>query len=64
MKICFGFCFFGIGRKPTHDFLSLYTHSTAQQDPRPSSQGNFFFFNFFLNIVKNNEIYFFSIPVV
>ena len=48
MKKCFGFgfCFFGIGRKPTHDFLSLYTHSTAQQDPRPSSQGNFFFLIF------------------
>ncbi|XP_050224004.1 transcription factor BIM1 isoform X2 [Mercurialis annua] len=31
------------GRKPTHDFLSLYSHSTLQQDPRPppppSSQG-------------------------
>ncbi|WCJ35792.1 basic helix-loop-helix (bHLH) DNA-binding superfamily protein [Euphorbia peplus] len=28
------------GRKPTHDFLSLYSHSTAQQDPRPTSQGS------------------------
>lgn len=29
------------GRKPTHDFLSLYSNSTAQQDPRPpSSQGS------------------------
>ncbi|KAF3438007.1 hypothetical protein FNV43_RR20763 [Rhamnella rubrinervis] len=27
------------GRKPTHDFLSLYGSSTAQQDPRPPSQG-------------------------
>ncbi|XP_021909245.1 transcription factor BIM1 [Carica papaya] len=27
------------GRKPTHDFLSLYSHSTVQQDPRPPSQG-------------------------
>ncbi|XP_024929379.3 transcription factor BIM1 isoform X2 [Ziziphus jujuba] len=27
------------GRKPTHDFLSLYSHSTAQQDPRTPSQG-------------------------
>ncbi|XP_015572073.2 transcription factor BIM1 isoform X1 [Ricinus communis] len=28
------------GRKPTHNFLSLYSHSTVQQDPRPpSSQG-------------------------
>ncbi|XP_024024838.1 transcription factor BIM1 isoform X3 [Morus notabilis] len=26
------------GRKPTHDFLSLYSHSTTQQDPRPPSQ--------------------------
>nr|WKE35183.1 basic helix-loop-helix family protein [Rosa persica] len=30
------------GRKPTHDFLSLYTsHSTAQQDPIPPSQGGY-----------------------
>ncbi|XP_030493398.1 transcription factor BIM1 isoform X2 [Cannabis sativa] len=29
------------GRKPTHDFLSLYNHSTAQQDPRPASQGGY-----------------------
>ncbi|PON82983.1 Basic helix-loop-helix transcription factor [Trema orientale] len=29
------------GRKPTHDFLSLYSHSTAQQDPRPPSQGSY-----------------------
>ncbi|KAJ7956521.1 Transcription factor like [Quillaja saponaria] len=29
------------GRKPTHDFLSLYSNSTAQQDPRPSSQGGY-----------------------
>ncbi|KAJ9163478.1 hypothetical protein P3X46_023141 [Hevea brasiliensis] len=27
------------GRKPTHDFLSLYSHSAVQQDPRPPSQG-------------------------
>lgn len=27
------------GRKPTHDFLSLYSHSTVQQDPRSPSQG-------------------------
>ncbi|XP_062158437.1 transcription factor BIM1 isoform X2 [Alnus glutinosa] len=26
------------GRKPTHDFLSLYSHPTAQQDPLPASQ--------------------------
>ncbi|VVA21357.1 PREDICTED: mRNAion factor [Prunus dulcis] len=29
------------GRKPTHDFLSLYSHPTAQQDPRPPSQGGY-----------------------
>lgn len=29
------------GRKPTHDFLSLYSHSTAQQDPRPNPQGGY-----------------------
>ncbi|OAY47447.1 transcription factor BIM1 isoform X5 [Manihot esculenta] len=28
------------GRKPTHDFLSLYGHSAGQQDPRPPSQGD------------------------
>ncbi|GMJ04928.1 BES1-INTERACTING MYC-LIKE1 [Hibiscus trionum] len=27
------------GRKPPHDFLSLYSHSSVQQDPRPPSQG-------------------------
>ncbi|XP_019451865.1 PREDICTED: transcription factor BIM1-like isoform X3 [Lupinus angustifolius] len=26
------------GRKPTHDFLSLYSNSTTQQDSRPPSQ--------------------------
>lgn len=37
------FLFFcGTGRKPTHDFLSLYSHSTAQQDPLPASQGILF----------------------
>ncbi|KAK2663461.1 hypothetical protein Ddye_002035 [Dipteronia dyeriana] len=29
------------GRKPTHDFLSLYSHSTVQQDPRSPSQGGY-----------------------
>lgn len=30
------------GRKPTHDFLSLCSHSTVQPDPRPpSSQGGY-----------------------
>ncbi|XVF49893.1 hypothetical protein PTKIN_Ptkin04bG0052600 [Pterospermum kingtungense] len=27
------------GRKPTNDFLSLYSHSSVQQDPNPPSQG-------------------------
>ncbi|CAL0307164.1 unnamed protein product [Lupinus luteus] len=27
------------GRKPMHDFLSLYSNSTTQQDSRPPSQG-------------------------
>ncbi|GAV71015.1 HLH domain-containing protein [Cephalotus follicularis] len=32
-------CAYGTeGTNPTHDFLSLYSHSTVQQDPRPSSQ--------------------------
>ncbi|KAG6587612.1 Transcription factor BIM1, partial [Cucurbita argyrosperma subsp. sororia] len=29
------------GSKSTHDFLSLYTHSSPQLDPRPSSQGGY-----------------------
>ncbi|KAK8507051.1 hypothetical protein V6N13_069844 [Hibiscus sabdariffa] len=29
------------GRKPTHDFLSLYSHSSVQQDRRPPSQGGY-----------------------
>ncbi|KAK9278712.1 hypothetical protein L1049_028287 [Liquidambar formosana] len=29
------------GRKPTHDFLSLYSHSPVQQDPRPSPGGGY-----------------------
>ncbi|XP_054821944.1 transcription factor BIM1 isoform X2 [Prosopis cineraria] len=28
-------------RKPTHDSLSLYSHSTAQHDPRPPCQGSY-----------------------
>lgn len=60
------FCFFVIwfwlwfrscftGRKPTHDFLSLYsTQPTVQQDPRPSSQGkNLLSFQFIFKIPKN-----------
>lgn len=40
----FVFVFSGTGRKPTHDFLSLYSHPTAQQDPLPASQGILFYF--------------------
>ncbi|KAM1322957.1 hypothetical protein PS2_015436 [Malus domestica] len=29
------------GRKSTHDFLSLYSHSAAQQDPRSPAQGGY-----------------------
>nr|WIE96078.1 basic helix-loop-helix transcription factor [Loropetalum chinense var. rubrum] len=29
------------GRKPTHDFLSLYNHAPVQQDPRPSHGGSY-----------------------
>lgn len=29
------------GSKSTHDFLSLYTHSSPQLDPRPSPQGGY-----------------------
>ncbi|KAL5061356.1 hypothetical protein RYX36_032960, partial [Vicia faba] len=28
------------GRKLTHDFLSLYSNSTTEQDPRSSAQGS------------------------
>ncbi|KAF5445341.1 hypothetical protein F2P56_034400 [Juglans regia] len=29
------------GRKPTHDFLSLYSRSDVQEDPSPPSQGGY-----------------------
>ncbi|TYJ20442.1 hypothetical protein E1A91_A09G264800v1 [Gossypium mustelinum] len=29
------------GRKPTHDFLSLYSHSSVLQDPRPPAQDGY-----------------------
>ena len=48
----FFFCGKLAGRKPTHDFLSLYSNSTAQQDPRPPSQGTPHFFFFFVNYCK------------
>ncbi|MED6110177.1 hypothetical protein PIB30_040593 [Stylosanthes scabra] len=38
------------GRKPTHDFLSLYSNSTAQQDPRPPSQGSYLKTHDFLRV--------------
>ncbi|XP_044465565.1 transcription factor BIM1-like isoform X2 [Mangifera indica] len=41
------------GRKPTHDFLSLYsTQPTVQQDPRPSSQGSLLETHDFLQVGK------------
>ncbi|KAI4335865.1 hypothetical protein L6164_014468 [Bauhinia variegata] len=43
------------GRKPMHDFLSLYSHSTAQQDPRPTSQGNFLKTHDFLQPLERAE---------
>ncbi|XP_031287622.1 transcription factor BIM1 isoform X2 [Pistacia vera] len=44
------------GRKPTHDFLSLYsTHPTVQQDPRPSSQGSFLKTHDFLQVGKEES---------
>ncbi|KAL9438374.1 hypothetical protein AB3S75_024116 [Citrus x aurantiifolia] len=42
------------GRRPTHDFLSLYSHSTVQQDPRPPSQGGFLKTHDFLQVGKIN----------
>nr|KYP56731.1 Transcription factor BIM1 [Cajanus cajan] len=43
------------GRKPTHDFLSLYSNSTAQQDPRPSSQGSYLKTHDFLQPLERLE---------
>ncbi|XVF08881.1 hypothetical protein REPUB_Repub07fG0042500 [Reevesia pubescens] len=40
------------GRKPTHDFLSLYTHSGLQQDPRPPSQGGYLKTHDFLQLER------------
>lgn len=42
------------GRRPTHDFLSLYSHPTVQQDPRPPSQGGFLKTHDFLQVGKIN----------
>ncbi|TKY54988.1 Transcription factor BIM1 [Spatholobus suberectus] len=43
------------GRKPTHDFLSLYSNSTAQQDPRPPSQGSYLKTHDFLQPLERLE---------
>ncbi|KAF7806297.1 transcription factor BIM1 isoform X1 [Senna tora] len=43
------------GRKPTHDFLSLYSHSTTQQDPRPTSQGSYLKTHDFLQPLEGAE---------
>ncbi|KAG5056526.1 hypothetical protein AAZX31_05G017200 [Glycine max] len=43
------------GRKPTHDFLSLYSNSTAQQDPRPPSQGSYLKTHDFLQPLERVE---------
>ncbi|KAI4344007.1 hypothetical protein L6164_011285 [Bauhinia variegata] len=43
------------GRQPTHDFLSLYGHSTAQQDPWPPSQGNYLKTHDFLQPLEGVE---------
>lgn len=44
------------GRKPTHDFLSLYSsHSTPHQDPKPSSQGGYLKTHDFLKPLERGE---------
>ncbi|KAK8511367.1 hypothetical protein V6N12_033641 [Hibiscus sabdariffa] len=40
------------GRKPTHDFLSLYSHSSVQQDRRPPSQGEYLKTHDFLQLER------------
>ncbi|KAE8667931.1 Transcription factor BIM1, putative isoform 2 [Hibiscus syriacus] len=40
------------GRKSTHDFLSLYSHSNVQQDPRPPSQGGYLKTHDFLQLER------------
>ncbi|GMI72203.1 hypothetical protein HRI_000889600 [Hibiscus trionum] len=40
------------GRKPTHDFLSLYSHSSVQQDRRPPSQGGYLKTHDFLQLER------------
>ncbi|XP_039042409.1 transcription factor BIM1-like isoform X3 [Hibiscus syriacus] len=43
------------GRKPTHDFLSLYSHSSVQQDPRPPSQGAYLKTHDFLQLEQQGN---------
>lgn len=45
----------GAGRKSTHDFLSLYSNSTAEQDPRPSAQASFLKTHDFLRPLEEVE---------
>lgn len=45
----------GTGRKSTHDFLSLYSNSTAEQDPRPSAQASFLKTHDFLRPLEEVE---------
>ncbi|XVF54494.1 hypothetical protein PTKIN_Ptkin05aG0184700 [Pterospermum kingtungense] len=40
------------GRKATHDFLSLYSHSSVQQDPSPPSQGGYLKTHDFLQLER------------
>ncbi|KAK8692988.1 hypothetical protein V6N13_070588 [Hibiscus sabdariffa] len=43
------------GRKPTHDFLSLCSHSSVQQDPRPPSQDSHLKTRDFLQLEQGNQ---------
>ncbi|KAI5416503.1 transcription factor BIM1 isoform X2 [Lathyrus oleraceus] len=43
------------GRKPTHDFLSLYSNSTAEQDPRSSAQASYLKTHDFLRPLEQVE---------
>ncbi|KAK6261785.1 hypothetical protein QUC31_007601 [Theobroma cacao] len=40
------------GRKSTHDFLSLYSHPSVQQDPRPPAQGGYLKTHDFLQLER------------
>ncbi|WJX90128.1 hypothetical protein P8452_72057 [Trifolium repens] len=43
------------GRKPTHDFLSLYSNQTGEQDPRPSAQASYLKTHDFLRPLEQVE---------